>query len=68
MTKATSHRPASPCIKVCRILPEDGQCEGCGRTLDEIARWGRMTDNEKALIWQRLENTPRVADSLTRPW
>ena len=28
----------SPCVKLC-VLDAGGICEGCGRTLDEIAAW-----------------------------
>ena len=35
----------SPCVKVCVIHRETGLCVGCRRTIDEIAAWGRM-DNE----------------------
>lgn len=46
-----SHRPSveSPCVKLCR-LDEDGQCSGCGRTLDEIAGWPRASETERARI------------------
>jgi hypothetical protein len=27
-----------------------GLCEGCARTLDEIARWSRLEDADKARI------------------
>jgi uncharacterized protein len=37
----------SPCIKVCTMDAASGLCAGCGRTLDEIARWGSMTDEER---------------------
>ena len=37
-------RVPSPCISVCRIEPASGLCEGCLRTLDEIAQWGAMSD------------------------
>ena len=30
----------SPCISVCRMDAVTGWCEGCFRTLDEIAGWG----------------------------
>lgn len=33
---------ASPCINICRMNAQTGLCEGCFRTLDEIARWSRM--------------------------
>jgi len=31
-------------------------CTGCGRTLDEIARWGSMSDAERAKVRQELQN------------
>jgi predicted Fe-S protein YdhL (DUF1289 family) len=30
--------------------PARNICAGCGRTLDEIARWGSMTDEERDAI------------------
>jgi len=41
---------ASPCIKVCALDRERLVCLGCGRTLDEIARWSEMTDEERARV------------------
>lgn len=40
----------SPCINVCRMNAVSGLCEGCFRTLDEIARWSRHADAEKGRI------------------
>ena len=45
---------ASPCTRVCRVDGASGTCVGCGRTLDEIARWGSMGDAERRLVWLRL--------------
>lgn len=42
----------TPCIKVCVMA--DGLCTGCGRTLNEIARWGSMSDVERATIMREL--------------
>jgi len=44
----------SPCIKVCVIDKAGGLCSGCGRTLDEIARWGGMSESERARIMAAL--------------
>lgn len=41
----------SPCISVCRMDAATDLCEGCFRTLDEIAAWGRMTEEEKRDVW-----------------
>jgi predicted Fe-S protein YdhL (DUF1289 family) len=34
--------------------PQRGVCLGCARTLDEIARWGAMSDEEQARIMDQL--------------
>lgn len=64
---------ASPCINVCRMDAASGLCEGCLRTIDEIAAWGTMDDDDKRAVWQRLEqrrlarpHLPRVASEVTR--
>ncbi len=31
-----------------------GWCEGCFRTIDEIASWSRMDDDEKRAVWLQL--------------
>lgn len=40
----------SPCIDLCRMDASSGLCEGCLRTLDEIAGWSAATDETKRLI------------------
>ena len=51
----------SPCNNVCRMNPDTGLCEGCFRTLDEIAAWSVMSDAEKRTVLARLpaRRTPR---------
>ena len=44
----------SPCINVCRIDQASGWCEGCLRTLDEIAAWATLDDPAKRRVWQLL--------------
>jgi len=39
----------TPCTGVC-CLDERGQCDGCHRTGDEIARWSQMDDRERAYL------------------
>jgi predicted Fe-S protein YdhL (DUF1289 family) len=34
--------------------PQRGLCLGCARTLDEIARWGSMSDAERERILSEL--------------
>jgi predicted Fe-S protein YdhL (DUF1289 family) len=39
-------KPVSPCIQVC-TLDDDQVCIGCGRTVDDIIAWTRLTDPQK---------------------
>jgi predicted Fe-S protein YdhL (DUF1289 family) len=32
------------------MSPETGWCEGCQRTIEEIARWSRTTDEDRRSI------------------
>lgn len=45
----------SPCINVCRMDAASGLCEGCLRTIDEIAAWSQMSDAGKRGVWVALE-------------
>jgi predicted Fe-S protein YdhL (DUF1289 family) len=47
-------RPDSPCIAVCTTL-YDEVCKGCGRTYLEVAQWSSMNDDEREVVWQRVE-------------
>ena len=44
----------SPCISICRMHAASGWCEGCLRTLDEIAAWGGLDDRAKRSLLLRL--------------
>jgi len=50
-----SERVPSPCISVCRMDAVTGWCEGCFRTLDEIAGWGMQDDSVRRAVWLRIE-------------
>ena len=41
---------ASPCINVCRMDPASGYCEGCRRSLEEIACWSAYGQAEKRAV------------------
>lgn len=44
----------SPCLSVCR-MNDAGLCEGCLRTLEEIAAWSGLSGRERLDIWERIE-------------
>ena len=52
----------SPCVKVCVMDPQRGVCLGCCRSLDEIAAWGGMTDEERETIIAALPERKRRLD------
>lgn len=45
----------SPCINVCRMHEASGLCEGCLRTIDEIAAWSTLDDEAKRAVWDAIE-------------
>lgn len=44
----------TPCVSICRIDKETRTCEGCGRTIDQISAWTKMTDDERMAIMREL--------------
>lgn len=51
----------SPCINICKMDADNGLCIGCFRTIDEITRWSRIDDAQRADILaaiarRRMEN------------
>jgi predicted Fe-S protein YdhL (DUF1289 family) len=49
-TAALADAVPSPCINVCRMNPIIGYCEGCHRTLSEIAGWSAYSDRQKRAV------------------
>ena len=43
----------SPCVNVCRMNEATRLCEGCFRTLDEIACWSGYSREEKLAVRAR---------------
>lgn len=47
---------SSPCVNICIIHPQARLCTGCLRSIDEIASWGRMTEEERQAVMAELPN------------
>ncbi|WP_198314684.1 DUF1289 domain-containing protein [Chitinibacter sp. GC72] len=47
----------SPCIKLCQLDESGTHCIGCLRTLDELRRWSKASDEEKQAILNRISQT-----------
>ena len=52
----------SPCVDVCIMDPESGLCQGCLRTLDEIARWSEMSEVERERVVASLSKRTKSGD------
>lgn len=44
----------SPCVSICMLDSNAKTCVGCGRTIDEIARWSTMTPVARSKIMSEL--------------
>ncbi len=55
---------SSPCTKVCVIDSASGLCSGCGRTLDEIAKWGSLSEDERRAIMATLPQRLRESHAV----
>jgi len=57
---------SSPCTSVCRMNAVSGLCEGCARTLDEIAAWSAMDDAQKRHVLQEVAQRKDLAAASPR--
>ena len=44
----------SPCVSVCLMDSVSHFCDGCFRTMDEIATWSGMDEGARRAVWHRL--------------
>ena len=51
----------SPCISVCRMDAATALCEGCFRTLEEIADWSTLGEDGKRAVWRAIEERTKAA-------
>lgn len=45
----------SPCISICQMNPQSGLCMGCHRTIDEIADWSVLSEEEKQAVLSAID-------------
>jgi uncharacterized protein len=61
---STYNRPIiTPCISIC-TLRNDGLCEGCLRTADEISAWGSMAEMERQRVMYEVLPQRRAREGL----
>jgi len=44
----------SPCIDICTIDRDSGECIGCGRTVEEVRNWTNFNNLKKKQILENL--------------
>lgn len=54
MSLRQTDKISSPCKLVCDLDLQQGQCIGCGRTREEIARWLSYTELQRRAIMAEL--------------
>lgn len=57
----------SPCVSLCRMDARTGLCEGCFRTIDEIARWSALPDAERRAVWRAIAARRAAAGAARAP-
>jgi hypothetical protein len=50
-----ARRVMSPCKSICIMDTKSDMCVGCKRTIDEIARWPMMPDDERRTVVDSLK-------------
>ena len=55
MTLNMTPQIQSPCKLICELDLEKGLCKGCGRSREEIAKWTRYSDVQRAFIMTELD-------------
>lgn len=40
----------TPCVQVCFVDPKAQLCVGCFRTMEELGRWTRYSDDEREAV------------------
>lgn len=48
----------TPCVGICSTTFGDTVCRGCKRYLHEVIQWNTYNDDQKRLIWDRLDALP----------
>ena len=44
----------SPCVKTCVVHPQARLCVGCLRSIDEIAAWSQMSQDDRRAVIAEL--------------
>lgn len=54
MTSLPKREISTPCIGICRLDDATGLCQGCGRSMAQIAAWPRLSEPERKALMAQL--------------
>lgn len=66
MARSVGSGVPSPCISVCTMNDRTGLCDGCQRTLDEIAAWSLLDDDARREVWQAIAERRRAGAAVPK--
>lgn len=53
--KLQSSHVTTPCVGICSTSIAGSVCRGCKRYAHEVIRWNSYSNEERQIVWQRLE-------------
>ncbi len=53
--KSTTPSVMTPCVGICSTSIAGSVCRGCKRYAHEVIRWNSYSDQEREIVWKRLE-------------
>ncbi|MDP3620732.1 MAG: DUF1289 domain-containing protein [Polynucleobacter sp.] len=56
----------SPCINWCEMNPKSGYCLGCYRTINEIASWSSLSEEQQLAILAQIDDRKNASDKKPR--
>jgi len=54
MSAKTPGPLASPCVNICQMDERSGLCQGCQRSIEEIAAWSAASSAQKRAILEAV--------------
>ena len=55
LCKYMERKIKTPCVGICSTTYGDEVCRGCKRFQHEVIQWNSYSDQQKEIVWNRLE-------------
>jgi predicted Fe-S protein YdhL (DUF1289 family) len=57
---------STPCIGLCKIDQTSRLCMGCYRSIEEITRWGHLSESERLALMKQLPTREKLLTQTTK--